>query len=192
MTTLNQIKNDNHTSVDDHKNIFFPTLKEKYEKNTNEYIEMYGLQNEINILENDIKINKRKLRNAEFTNEAAKTKWKQVIYDNKKYEDETKFYSIVTTLQSFILILVVLGFLNIINGFFISIGAAILYLIIISVFVVKMDVNSNRNQFNYNQYDIKFEPSGACNVRPKDVTTDDETTHKEEQLNVFVNKENGG
>ena len=179
-TTLDNIINGN---LDDEKDIHTLNIKELervYNINTNKFIEKYGIINKIKRLENDIKIKKRKLRGVISTHGAAQTKWKQVIYDNQKFEDKYKFYLIVSTLHFFILILLVMGFFDFISKFLITLGIFILYLIIVGVFVVKMDFNRDRNDFNYNEFDIKFDPSGACNVKPQDVTETQEINNEAE------------
>ena len=179
---LNEIiKNVKHTkevTVGHNKNL--EHLEKIYKDNTDKFIEKYGIINKIKLLENDIKIKKRKLRGVISTHGAAQEKWKQVIYDNQQFENKYKFYLIVSTLHFFILILLVMGFFDFINKFLITIGIFILYLIIIGVFVVKMDFNRDRNEFNYNEFNIKFDPSGVCNVKPQDVTEVQEINNEAE------------
>ena len=184
--TLNNILNHEHEDdgenpIEIHnKNI--GDLEGVYKINTDEFIKKYDIKNKIEVLENNIKEQKRKLRAVISTHGAAQEKWKQVVYDNQKFEDKYKFYFIVSTLHFFILILLVMGFFNFISNFIITIGIFILYLLIIGVFVVKMDMNRDRNDFNYNEYDIKYDPSGACNVKPQDVTKEKELENNEAEL----------
>jgi hypothetical protein len=177
----NIIKKVKHTEDDaaDHKTNL-ENLERIYKEHTGKFIEKYSLINKIKRLENDIKIKKRKLRGVISTHGAAQEKWKQVIYDNQKIEDEYKFYLIVSTLHFFILILLVMGFFDFISKFLITLGIFILYLIIVGVFVVKMDFNIDRNDFNYNEFDIKFDPSGTCNVKPQNVAETQEKNNEAE------------
>jgi len=173
----NVIHNDDNTEGHN-KNL--EHLEKIYKENTEKFIEKYGIINKIKSLKNDIKIKQSKLIGIISTHGAAQEKWKQVIYDNQKFEDKYKFYLIVSTLHVFILILLVMGFFEFISKFLITLGIFILYLIIIGVFVVKMDFNRDRNDFNYNEFDIKFDPSGVCNVEPKDVTEAQERNNEAE------------
>lgn len=175
---IKKVKHTENVTVDHNKNL--EHLEKIYKDNTDKFIEKYGIINKIKRLENDIKIKKRKLRGVISTHGAAQEKWKQVIYDNQKFEDKYKFYLIVSTLHFFILILLVMGFFDFISKFLITLGIFILYLIIVGVFVVKMDFNRDRNDFNYNEFDIKFDPSGACNVKPQDVTETQEINNEAE------------
>ena len=43
-----------------------------------------------------------------------------------------------------------------------------------------MDFNRDRNEFNYNEFNIKFDPSGVCNVKPQDVTEVQEINNEAE------------
>ena len=79
-----------------------------------------------------------------------------------------------------------MGFFDFINKFLITIGIFILYLIVIGVFVVKMDFNRDRNDFNYNEFNIKFDPSGACNVKPKNMIIENEKAANEAALQKQV------
>ena len=182
--TLDNIETHEHETGDfvDVHNKILNDLKTVYSNNTEKFMENYGLKNKIEILENDIKIKKRKLRELIATHGAAQTKWNQVIYDNKKFENEYKFLMIVSTLHFFILILILMGYFDFVNNFLITIGTLILYLIIIGVFVVKMDVNRNRNEFNYNEFNLKYEPTGVCNINPQDVGDKEEMEKNEKKL----------
>ena len=185
-TILNHQHNDQNESEEIHnKNI--KELENIYKKNTEDFISKYGITNKIDTIKNTIKVQKRKLRKAVGTHGAAQEKWKQVIYDNQKFEDKYKFYFILSTLHFLILILLIMGFLNLINNFIITLGIFILYLLIIGVFVVKMDINRDRNDFNYNEYNIKYDPTGVCNVKEQDVTEQKETENKEDILSTLTN-----
>jgi hypothetical protein len=190
MTTLQEIIE--HKTTEDNTNITtihtqnIKKIQETYSDNTELYKELFKIINKKELLEKDIDENKRKLDKEKFTHGAKQSIWKQVIYDNQKYEDKTKFYYIVSTLHFFIIILVVLGFFDFINGFLITIGVFILYLIIIGVFVVKMDYNRDRNDFDYNKFNIKFQPTGVCNVKPTNVAETDENVNKENELNKIT------
>ena len=186
-TILENIINSAHADDEEEgiHNDNIETLKTAYEDNTDKLIVKYKIDNKTNILENDIKSKKRKLREVISKHSVAQTKWKQVVYDNQQFEDTYKFYFIVSTLHFFILILLILGYLDIINNFIITIGIFVLYLIIIGVFVVKMDTNRDRNQFNYNEFNIKYDPSSTCSVKPTDVTP--ETTNNENELKKTTN-----
>ena len=47
-------------------------------------------------------------------------------------------------------------------------------------------MNRNRNDFNYNEFNIKYDPTGSCNVKPQDDTADEENKNKKEELNKFL------
>jgi hypothetical protein len=186
-TILNHQHNENDDVPENIHNKNIKELEKIYKNNTEDFITRYGITNKIKIIENNIKVDKRKLRKSIASHGAAREKWKQVIYDNQKFEDKYKFYFILSTLHFLILILLFMGFLNIINNFIITLGIFILYLLIIGVFVVKMDMNKYRNNFNYNEYDIKYDPTGVCNVKEQDVTEQQETENKEDILSTLTN-----
>ena len=178
------INNHRHNNNDDdikiNHNKIIQDLTTVYNNNTNKFIEKYGIINKITLLENNIKNKKRELRGVISRHGAAQEKWKQVIYDNQKFEDKYKFYLIVSTLHFFILILIVMGFFDFISKFLITICIVILYLIVVGVFVVKMDFDRDRSDFNYNEFNIKYDPSGACNVKPQNVADTQEKENEAE------------
>jgi hypothetical protein len=191
ITTCND---DDTTCRDDIKKLITGT----YKANTSKLHDNFKLKNEVETLKNEITNKKSMLTRAITEHGAAQSKMKAIIYDTKGNKDKLKFFYLISVLHIIILIMILLGYINshfprykVFNNSIVTITVLVIYFIMLATILINNRNNSHRSKFNYEEHNIKFEPSGTCSVKPTAQNEDEqnEETDNKEAVAEFIEED---
>lgn len=194
-SSINPNSNFQDNIINDNTKLMTDMIK-KYDENTKNKaaIGMEYNQSAKRIIElkNDINRRSSYLRELLFKEGALKEKLKKNIYDNNKYIDRKDIYKIVFGIHAAILIVMLIGFFNLMNSMIVVIVILILYILICGLLLYKFKFDTNRNKFKYKEFDVGFERNNVCSFNPslqKDGSNNGNNDEKNEkqELKKFTN-----